>query len=105
MISIAVDFEMINRVLPVTFDDGFTLAVDFALDPATMAVYFGEIVPTGDLPAYTGSYNVDPKFTAQKLATNGKKMRDDVTVEAIEVQRVSNTSGGRTVYIGGLING
>ena len=102
MISIAVDFEMINRVLPVTFDDGFTLAVDFALDPATMAVYFGEI---GDLPAYTGAYDVDPKFTAQKLATNGKKMRDDVTVEAIEVQRVSNTSGGRTVYIGGLING
>ena len=94
MISIEVDFEMINR-----------LAVDFALDPSTMAVYFGEIVPTGDLPAYTGSYNVDPKFTAQKLATNGKKMRDDVTVEAIEVQRVSNTSGGRTVYIGGLING
>ena len=94
MISIAVDFEMINR-----------LAVDFALDPATMAVYFGEIVPIGDLPAYTGAYDVDPKFTVQKLATNGKKMRDDVTVEAIEVQRVSNTSGGRTVYIGGLING
>ena len=94
MISIAVDFEMINR-----------LAVDFALDPATMAVYFGEIVPIDDLPAYTGTYNVDPKFEAQKLATNGKKMRDDVTVEAIEVQRVSNTSGGKTVYIGGLING
>ena len=94
MISIAVDFEMINR-----------LAVDFALDPATMAVYFGEIVPIDDLPAYTGAYDVDPKFTAQKLATNGKKMLDDVTVEAIEVQRVSNTSGGRTVYIGGLING
>ena len=94
MISIAVDFEMINR-----------LTVDFALDPATMTVYFGEIVPIGDLPAYTGAYDVDPKFTAQKLATNGKKMLDDVTVEAIEVQRVSNTSGGRTVYIGGLING
>ena len=94
MISIAVDFEMINR-----------LAVDFALDPVAMAVYFGEIVPIGDIPAYTGAYDVDPKFTAQKLATNGKKMLDDVTVEAIEVQRVSNTSGGRTVYIGGLING
>ena len=94
MISIAVDFEMINR-----------LAVDFALDPATIAVYFREIVPIGDLPTYTGAYNVDPKFTAQKLATNGKKMLDDVTVEAIEVQRVSNTSGGKTVYIGGLING
>ena len=94
MISIEVDFEMINR-----------LAVDFELDPSTMEVYFGEIVPTGDLPAYTGAYNIDPKFTAQKLATNGKKMLDDVTVEAIEVQRVSNTSGGRTVYIGGLING
>lgn len=94
MISIAVDFEMINR-----------LDVDFALDPVTMTVYFGEIVPIGDIPAYTGEYDVDPKFTAQKLATNGKKMLDDVTVEAIEVQRVSNTSGGRTVYIGGLING
>ena len=94
MISIAVDFEMINR-----------LAVDFALDPATMAVYFGEIVPIGDIPAYTGEYEIDPKFTAQKLATNGKKMLDDVTVEAIEVQRVSNASGGKTVYIGGLING
>ena len=94
MISIAVDFEMINR-----------MAVDFALDPAAMAVYFGDIVPIGDIPAYTGAYDVDPKFTAQKLATNGKKMLDDVTVEAIEVQRVSNTSGGRTVYIGGLING
>ena len=94
MISIAVDFKMINR-----------LDVDFALDPSTMAVCFGKIVPIGDLPAYTGAYNVDPKFTAQKLATNGKKMLDDVTVEAIEVQRVSNTSGGRTVYIGGLING
>ena len=94
MISIAVDFEMINR-----------MAVDFALDPATMAVYFGEIVPIDDLQAYTGAYDVDPKFTAQKLATNGKKILDYVTVEAIEVQRVSNTSGGRTVYIGGLING
>lgn len=94
MISIAVDFEMINR-----------LDVDFALGPSTMAVYFGKIVPIGDLPAYTGAYDVDPKFTAQKLATNGKKMLDDVTVEAIEVQRVSNTSGGKTVYIGGLING
>ena len=94
MISLAVNFEMINR-----------LAVDFALDPATMEVCFGEIVPIDDLPAYTGAYNVDPKFEAQKLATNGKKMRDDVTVEAIEVQRVSNTSGGKTVYIGGLING
>ena len=105
MISIEVDFEMINRVLPVTFDDGLTLAVDFALDPATMEVCFGEIVPIDDLPAYTGAYNVDPKFTAQKLATNGKKILDDVTVEANEVQGASNTSCGRTLYIGGLIHG
>ena len=44
MISLAVNFEMINR-----------LAVDFALDPAAMVVYFGEIVPIGDIPAYTGA--------------------------------------------------
>ena len=94
MISIAVDFEMINR-----------LDVDFALDPETMAVYFGESVPIGDIPGYTGAYDFDPKCTAQKLATDGKKMLDDVTVEAIDVQRVSNASGGRAVYIGGLISG
>ena len=53
---------------------------------------------------YDGNYSVDPNFEVQTLATKKKVMRDNVTVNAIEVQRVSNLSGGTTVYIGGLFN-
>lgn len=54
---------------------------------------------------YNGPYIVDPDFTGSTLETRGKMMRDDVTVKPIEVARVSNTQGGKTVYIGGIING
>ena len=50
---------------------------------------------------YDGPYVVDPKFVQQVLETQYKTMVDDVTVHAIEVSRVSNPSGGNTVYIGG----
>lgn len=62
-------------------------------------------IPPSDIAVYDGAYTVDPDFERHVLGTKSKLMRDDVTVNAIEVQRVSNTSGGRTVYIGGLING
>ena len=54
---------------------------------------------------YRGDYTVDPDFDGITLETRGKVMRDDVTVKPIEVARVSNTQGGKTVYIGGIING
>lgn len=67
----------------------------------TLRVRDAVIVPTGGEP-YTGEYLVTPDFTSQTLPTQNKVMRDDVTVEAIEVSRVSNTAGGTTVYIGGI---
>ena len=54
---------------------------------------------------YTGNYIVDPDFATQTLETKEKYMLDDVTVNPIEVARVSNPAGGRTIYIGGEING
>lgn len=57
----------------------------------------------GTVPPYTGEYIVEPMFEAQTLETTGKRMLDDVTVNAIEVARTSNPSGGITVYIGGAI--
>ena len=54
---------------------------------------------------YDGTYIVMPEFYQQTLDTANKIMADDVTVKAIEVQRVSNDSGGKTIYIGGTING
>ncbi len=82
------------------------LQIDFTIE-SSFDVHFGtlhEIFIT-DAELYKGDYAAKPKFTEQKLPTKNKLLTDDVSVMAIEVQRVSNTSGGRTVYIGGLING
>ena len=54
----------------------------------------------GRLPDYEGEYTVTPRLVEQILPTNGRSMNDDVTVEAIGVDRVSNPSGGKTVTIG-----
>lgn len=54
---------------------------------------------------YNGSYDVVPSFDTQTLKTKGRTMADNVTIEAIQVSRTSNPSGGTTVYIGGIVNG
>ena len=41
-----------------------------------------------------------PKTEAQTLKTAGKKMEENVFVEAIPVKREANTAGGETVVIG-----
>ena len=63
------------------------------------------VIQAGTLPAYTGDYVVDPDFEGVTLATRNKVLTDDITVNPIEVSRTSNTSGGQTVYIGGIIDG
>ena len=59
--------------------------------------------PIGD--PYEGDYNVKPNFSLQTLETKRKFLSEDITVEPIEVSRVSNPSGGKTIYIGGIFNG
>lgn len=54
---------------------------------------------------YTGDYTVNPDFSGKTLETKNKTMYEDVTVNPIEVVRVSNPSGGTTIYIGGITNG
>lgn len=63
------------------------------------------IVVGGGMPYYTGEYDVIPTFELQTLPTADKTMANDVTIEAIPVSRTSNPAGGKTVYIGGTING
>lgn len=50
---------------------------------------------------YTGDYVVTPSFEADELATKDKVLTDNVTIEAISVKKISNTTGGNTVIIGG----
>ncbi len=92
------------------FDVGFEIepreyVIGFETDDVLLNVDFGTltVLDPADAETYKGAYIVDPDFTTQTLATKYKRMSDDVTVNAIEVQRVSNTAGGRTVYIGGII--
>lgn len=56
-----------------------------------------------DLPTYTGVTEVDPDFDGVTLQTADKVLVNNITVNPIKVESVSNLSGGRTVYIGGII--
>lgn len=65
----------------------------------------GQVIEVPTAPPYKGEYEVIPKFTEEVLKTKNKLMKDNVLVYPIEVARVSNPSGGTTVYIGGITNG
>lgn len=83
-----------------------TFDLEFDLDDMSFEPEFNVNVNTqGDVVPYTGDYIVDPDFATQILGTKEKYMLDDVAVNPIEVARVSNPAGGRTIYIGGEING
>lgn len=71
----------------------------FQIEFKESIVIHGEGIP------YEGEYEVDPKFYNQQLGTRGKNLSDNINVHAIEVSRVPNSGGGKTVFIGGVING
>lgn len=59
------------------------------------------IVPVyKDAPLYEGEYEVTPKVTEQVIPTKDKLLKEDMIVNSIPFFNVSNTSGGKTVYIG-----
>lgn len=60
-------------------------------------------IKTGGVDAekYEGAYAVTPTFEQQTLHTKDKLLTDDVIIDEISVVKVSNTSGGNTVIIGG----
>ena len=56
-----------------------------------------------DLPVYTGDTTVNPDFVGTVLMTAQRVVNQNITVNPIRVESVSNPTGGRTVYIGGII--
>lgn len=69
---------------------------------------YGQNIKVGDVYSdaeqyeiYEGAYEITPKFAEQKLSTANKVLTKDVTIEKIPITRVSNTSGGNTIIIGG----
>lgn len=73
-------------------------------DEYSLSAIAAEVVSVGGDP-YAGEYEVDPDFTGHTLPTKNKLLLENVVVKPIEVASVSNTSGGKTVYIGGIFNG
>ena len=56
-----------------------------------------------DAPTYQGQTTVNPDFEGTVLETAQKIVLSNITVNPIQVESVSNPTGGRTVYIGGII--
>lgn len=56
--------------------------------------------PETDAEVYEGPYEVRPTPGGETMQTEGKLMKDDVTVQPIPYFVVSNDAGGETVYIG-----
>ena len=61
------------------------------------------IEDSGEYEHYHGQTNIKPDFDGCVLDTHQKVLDADIIVNPIEVVRTSNPSGGKTVYIGGVI--
>lgn len=69
----------------------------------TGKVSVAEKVPVHDkYPDYEGTYVVEPKTSEQVLPTKETSMEDDLTVNAIHYDEVSNLGGGKTATIGSV---
>ena len=95
--------ERYNEIhLNLTFEEDPPFLLGFEEDSPFCLGFEENLVLSYSGETYAGSYIVSPDFDGQQLETADKLMTDDVTVLPIEVARVSNTSGGTTVYIGGI---
>ena len=91
-------------MVPITFKISRKTVGFSVRAPARIGITFSVSVRNGG-ELYNGPYTVDPHFSAQVLSTKEKVLREDITVNPIDVARVSNPSGGNTIYIGGITNG
>ena len=84
-------------------EDGFFRA-RFQEPEAFEARFLPSIQVSGGEPTYedyTGSYDITPLITTQRLPTENKHMTSDVVVRMIPTSEVQNSAGGVTFTIGG----
>lgn len=79
------------------------LAIGFFEKQNSFAVNFSgmQVITQYIGDPYEGEYEITPMVTAQTMPTKNKTLTEDLTVLAIPYHDVSNTAGGRTIYIGG----
>lgn len=68
----------------------------------TLVIKSGTLPPSGDYETYSGDYSVKVPFGGDDavLETGNKLMRDNLTVEAVNVAETTNPAGGKTMIIG-----
>ena len=94
-----------NTEINVEIDNSPVLIDMTVIEDGHISVDVSSIYGTaGEHEYYRGAYVVEPDWHEQVLQTKNLLMADDVTVESIYVARVSNAAGGKTVYIGGVID-
>lgn len=78
------------------------ISVFLGKPPNITAEIQGVVLETGgNLPLYTGPYEVTPKVnTAVTLDTKALRMKEDVVVHKIPQYEVSNEAGGKTFIVG-----
>ena len=77
--------------------------MEIALERMRKQIIIGIEKTVTPIEEYAGPYSVSPRFYyGHMLATKGKAMRDNVTVDAIQIYEVSNPKGGKTVTIGAI---
>lgn len=73
----------------------------FVSKSSTFNARFNASFSNADVEKYDGGYEIVPKIQEQKLPTKNKLLTEDMVIKSIPVIKVSNTSGGNTVIIGG----
>lgn len=68
----------------------------------TFQVSFNVTASLREYADYTGSYDVTPMITSQRLDTADKHMLDDVLIRTIPTREIANEAGGTTFTIGGI---
>lgn len=89
---IQVKFAEISKRIPVTFGKSVQhLPADMG-EFQTVTEYIG-----GE--KFEGEYIVTPKIEEQILPTKNKVLVEDMTIKSIPIYRVTNQTGGTTIYI------
>lgn len=101
MYSIGVAFQ-IDEPAPIEFQISEPSILSFKIEePTEMSFELdSEFSGSFDTEPYRGDYSISPSFQPQTFDTKDKRMTDSLIVEPIRVSRVSNLSGGNTVFIG-----
>lgn len=91
--SINVVNERFEPLIDVTMEN-IEQTIDIIRESLTITI--------GGLPRYLGPTEVNPNFEGIILPTRNTSVYSNIDVNAIQVESVSNPSGGNTVYIGGI---